>query len=419
MRISKSILFLCLSLFLSTALEAEILTWEQCVSEATRGNAAVKSAYEAWKATSSRVQVSKSQFLPLVSADFSARYGRNESVPFAKAGESYNASLNISQNIFNGWADTARVEQSQADVAIADSSLQIAKAQAAFDLKSAYADLVYAQRAIRLQENIRDRRKSNLNLVDLRFDNGSENKGSVLLSQAYLSQAELNIIQASNKINIAAAQLARALGRDGDQPLRVAETVPAIVIPKNPDFQALALTTPQRVQAVYREKSAESSITLSKAGYFPTLGITGSLGRQDDSFFPQDRSWSLGLLVSIPIFNGGRDYYSTQAAIATRSAAGATREDLDRQLLSTLNTNLSRLTEAKKNLEVTQSFLKASEMRAEIGRSRYNNGLLSFDDWDVIETDLINRQQANIQSERDYILAEATWENGLGTGSIK
>jgi outer membrane protein len=419
MRISGSRFLLCLAAFYSVGLRAETLTWEQSVAEASRNNAAVKSAYESWQASTSQVSATKSAFLPSVSANFQANYGKNMAIPGSRTEDSYNASVVVSENIFNGWADQARVEQTDATASIAEKNFQIVKAQTSYDLKTAYARLVYAQRAIRLQENIRDRRRSNLNLVDLRFENGSENRGSVLLSKAYLDQAELNIVQATNSIQVANAQLARALGRDDSETLTVAEQIPQIEVPQKPDFQALALSTPQRSQALLREKSAESGITLAKAGYFPTLGVSGSYGRQDDVFFPQDDSWSVGLVLSVPIFNGGRDYYSTQSAISTRSAAGANREDLDRQLVLNLNTNLSTLIEAKKNLEVAQSFLKASEMRAEIGRGRYNNGLLSFDDWDLIETDLINRQQAYIQSQRDYVIAEAAWENGLGTGSIK
>lgn len=413
-RISLFVLF-----GLSPSVYAQTLSWEQCVTEAQKNNAAIKSALQSWQASESDIKVSRAPYFPEVDADFSANYGRTMFGIDQNAQDRYVASVTVKENIFNGFADKARVEQAEANSEIAEAQLQIVKAQTSFDLKSAYANLVYAQRSIRLQENIRDRRKSNLNLVDLRFENGSENKGSVLLSQAYLDQADLNIIQAKNSILTANAQLARAVGRDETTLITVAEDIPTLEIPQSVNFQALAIQTPRRSQAVFREKSAESGITLAKAGYFPSLGVSGTYGREDRDFFPRDDKWSVGLQVNIPIFNGGRDYYTTQSAISNRSAAGSNREDLDRELVTTLSSSLARLTEAKKNLEVTTSFLRATEMRAEIGRGRYNNGLLSFDDWDLIESDLISRQQAYIASQRDYVLAEATWENALGTGSIK
>lgn len=399
--------------------QAETLSWEQCVAEAAKNNAAIKAAYESWQASKSSIQSTRSAYFPQVGASFAANYGRNMAIPESEPLDSYSASISVSENIFNGYADKARIEQSEANASIAEAQLTITQAQTSYDLKTAYANLVYAQRAIRLQENIRDRRRSNLNLVDLRFENGSENKGSVLLSKAYLDQAELNIIQARNTIQTANSQLARAMGRNETGLLTVDERVPSISYPESPDFYVLASTTPQRTQAILREKSADSQITLAKAGYFPTLGVSGTYGRQDDEFFPRDDSWSIGLVLNVPIFNGGRDYYATQSAISSRSSAGSSREDLERQLVTTLTSALARLVEAKKNLEVAQSFLKATEMRAEIGRGRYNNGLLSFDDWDLIESDLISRQQAYILSQRDYVIAEAAWENALGTGSIK
>ena len=419
MRKTGSGLFLSISLLFSLSVEAETLTWEQCVNEASHNNAAVKSAYESWRATTSNVKVAESAYLPEVKASFEASYGENFAEPNHRLDDRYVANVTVNENILNGWADKAKIDQNQANASIAESALTIAKAQTAYELKTAYANLVYAQRSIRLQENIHERRQSNLDLVDLRFNNGSENRGSVLLSKAYLDQADLSIIQAKDSIQNANAQLVRALGRDDTQLIQVAETIPTIPIPIHPDYKSLAVGTPQRRQAVMRETVAETNITLAKSGYFPTLGVTGSYGRADNAFFPENDSWSVGLVLSVPIFNGGRDYYSTQSAISSRSAAGSTRDDLDRQLVLNLNTALNRLTEAKKNLEVNQSFLKASEMRAEIGRGRYNNGLLSFDDWDLIENDLINRQSNMIQSQRDYVLAEAAWENALGIGSIK
>jgi len=53
---------------------------------------------------------------------------------------------------------------------------------------------------------------------------------------------------------------------------------------------------------------------------------------------------------------------------------------------------------------------------AEIARNKYNNGLLTFEDWDVIESDLINRQTTYLQNQRDRVISEAAWENIQGIG---
>jgi hypothetical protein len=48
----------------------------------------------------------------------------------------------------------------------------------------------------------------------------------------------------------------------------------------------------------------------------------------------------------------------------------------------------------------------------------YNNGLITFTDWDIIENDLILRQKSLLQTERDRVVAEAAWEQVQGLGVI-
>jgi outer membrane protein TolC len=74
--------------------------------------------------------------------------------------------------------------------------------------------------------------------------------------------------------------------------------------------------------------------------------------------------------------------------------------------------------ESEEKLKVDQAFLEAAVLRAEIARSRYNNGLMSFEDWDRIENDLIQRQKTVLQSQRDRVTAEAAWEQAQGKGVI-
>ena len=74
--------------------------------------------------------------------------------------------------------------------------------------------------------------------------------------------------------------------------------------------------------------------------------------------------------------------------------------------------------EAHQKMEVDRAFSEATLAREKIARAKYNNGLLTFDNWDIIENDLINRQKASLQSQRDRVIAEAAWEQAQGKGVI-
>ena len=75
--------------------------------------------------------------------------------------------------------------------------------------------------------------------------------------------------------------------------------------------------------------------------------------------------------------------------------------------------------ESIEKLKVDQSFLEAALKRSEIARSKYNNGLMTFEDWDLIENDLIARETAVLQSQKDRATAEAAWQQAQGQGVFR
>ena len=75
--------------------------------------------------------------------------------------------------------------------------------------------------------------------------------------------------------------------------------------------------------------------------------------------------------------------------------------------------------EAVQRLEVDRAFVEAALAREKIAKEKYNNGLLSFEDWDIIENDLISRQKALLLSEKNRVTAEAAWEKSRGVGVFK
>jgi outer membrane protein TolC len=338
------------------------------------------------------------------------------SSPNGSADGSYTASLSASQNLFSGFQDSGKVDQAAANQRVSAAQLDVTKAKVASDLKSAYAGVLFSQRSISLQRDVSRRREENLRLVELRFQSGGENKGSVLLSRAYLAQAKYDELQSKNNIRVSRLQLARILGRDGDFDFEVVDDMPLETLPLNPDLKKLAVMTPEHVVAVGQEEAAIAAVTIARAGFYPTFSLSATASRLGKEWFPQTERWSIGATISIPIFTGGKDYYGTQGAIATRTSAEASRMNVGRQLLAKLEQTYSGYLEASEKLKVDESFREAALKRAEIARGKYNNGLMSFDDWDVIENDLIVRERAVLQSQKDRAAAEAAWVQALGKG---
>jgi len=416
-------------LFGFSAHAAPVYSWSDCVDLAKKNNAVLRAAEADLRSTQSQEGVSRSGFLPEVSANLSYTRG-NTSVNlsgsdpnnFSSSNNSgrYSATLSGSWNLFSGFQDQGRLSQAKANTDAQNASLQSTKAQVSYDLKSAYEGFVYAKEYAKLTTDIIDRREENLRMVELRFQSGLENKGSVLLSQANADQAKYDHLQAQHAQRVARAQLARELGLDEYDTFDVQGEIPVTNAPQSlPDLKALALETPEVLQATAKEESAFQAIRVSRAGFFPSLDLTGSMGRQGPDFFPDERnSWSVGLNLSLPIFSGGKDYYGVRSASASWASAASTDENTRRDVLAKLEQAYSTYVEAVMKLKVDQSYRNASTTRAEIARKQYNNGLITFNDWNIIEDDLISRQKSYLQSQRDRVVAEAAYEQVQGKGVI-
>ncbi len=417
---------LLFSLVLLTPVHADTLTWETSVAEAATNNAELRSARSNLEAAGYNASAAYSGYFPQISAGAgysdttsdSALSGSSTPSTSTFTGTSYSASVSVTQNLFSGFQDRARIQQGSANRAGVEAGLGLAKARVSQALKNAYAGLKFAQDSITLAEKIVGRQQENVRLVELRFESGRENKGSLLLTKASLAQARLGQLQATQARVTAQAQLAQTLGRNAADELTVSGDPPTVEPVDQPDFQRLATQAPDYTQAVAQEKSAAAGVTLARSSFYPSVNLTGSAGRSGSDWFPQDERRTVGLNLSVPLFTGGRNYYSSRSAVASLDAASSSTLTAERLLLANLKQAYASYVQAVERLKVDQAFLDAAQVRAEIARSQYNNGLISFSDWNLIENDLIQRQTAHVQSQRDRVIAEAAWERTQGRGVI-
>jgi hypothetical protein len=90
----------------------------------------------------------------------------------------------------------------------------------------------------------------------------------------------------------------------------------------------------------------------------------------------------------------------------------------DADIVVSLQKALTDFSDAIDQSEVNAAYLLAEQVRAEIGRSQYASGMLSFEDWDRIESDLISRQKSDLSGRRNAVTAEANWDKAQGKSRL-
>lgn len=394
------------------------LTWSEAIKTANDSNPELKAANAKLSASENDLSATYGAFWPQVSGSASYTDSNSISSSTSSKGPTYSLGLAASENLFAGFRDAGKISNAKALTEQSRATLEATRARVIADLAGAFAGMKYGEDAIELARSILKRREENVHLVQLRFESGRENKGSLELAKANLEQAKLEMILAAHALEVARENLMKALGFDSTEKIGARGSLPVLPIPDEKDpLEKLALDSLDVKIAQAQFESSNAGVTTSRSTFFPSLDLSAQIGRLGSDFIPANERWSMGITLSIPLFSGGHDYYAYRSAVAQRTSADASLMAARAIVLAKLAQTRADFVEADQRLKVDQSFYHAARVRSAIAREKYNNGLISFDDWDIIETDLVNRGKNALASERNRAVSQAAWMQALGKGN--
>lgn len=413
-RHTKSFVFflLFLGLSLGGAEAEEILTWEECILEARQNHPELISAEEQLNQAKANKVIARSDVLPQISGSVS---GRTAKAASAATTDTYAYSLSGEQLLFDGMKTAHEIAAATADVKAAQYSYDATSADIRLGLREAFIELLKAQELVQITEDIAQRRKQNLELVELRYEAGREHKGSLLTAKANLAQAEYEVAQGRRNIALAQRELTKELGRRQLTPLTVKADFEIKDLARDkPDFECLAKVNPLLLELIAEKEAARLDLKSAKADFFPEVRASASIGRSDSYWPPRNEVWSAGASFSLPIFEGGSRFAQVSRARAVLNQAKAEERSGKDSVVVSLEQDWKGFQDALDKVEVQKKFLEAAEERAKITQAQYSTGLISFDNWTIIEDDLVSAKKSYLDAQADALVAEASWIQAKG-----
>lgn len=400
--------------------QAAPLTLDAIIAEAASTNPDLAAARERVRVAELSKQASVSPFLPDVSVGASyQRSGGDTNGVNTSATDAYAVNATARENLFAGGVDYATYRRRQAELDAATANLDAVRATISSNAKTAFARLLYAQKQVDLTLSIQTRRDENVRLVELAYEAGRENKGSYLSAQANAREAQFEVAQARRALRVAQRQVLQVMGRSAFENVVATGTLAAIPPAGNLDLDAIAEQVPAVRAALASRQQAQYDVAIARGQFFPSLEASGNTGKAGSTWPPDNDRWSAGLSVTLPIFQGGRDFNELRSAKAAMRQSGDQSRSALEQAQVDLETAYAGLIDATDHVDVQKEFVHAATVRAEIARSQYTAGLVSYQDWDLIESDLITAQKSNLTFLRDSVIAEADWERTQGKGAVQ
>ncbi len=390
---------------------AEEMNWQECLAEAARYHPDLIVAVESITQAEATVVQTRASEIPQLSAEASlSRTKRGD----AAAQNASSVGLNASMTLFDAGANRSQTRQAQAEREVQRRAYTVTSAQLRYELRTAFVTLWQAQENIVLSESILNLRLSNEKLVSLRYESGIEHRGALLSARANTAQARANLSAARRNLRQAQVALSKAMGLPLTRDFFVKAISSAFELPESPDFELLAKVHPTYLRSLAAERAAREGLKQAQAAYWPSLNVSAGVGRSSNDIPPEDNQLSASASVSYTLFDG----FAREAGVQKARSAIIAAEASTRSAYNTLFTALRGAYEDFQNAidaaEVQKAFLEANTERERIAQAQYGVGLLSYDNWTIIEDNFVSSKQAELNARAAAFRAEAVWQQAKG-----
>lgn len=308
--------------------------------------------------------------------------------------------------------------------------LSTVEAQRAFrlsliaDVASTYLAIRSAEARVALAEATLQSRLDGLRIAQVRFDAGITsaldfNQAQALLTQAKTELASLKLTRAE-QVNYLIQLVGGRIQQPLPDPMQLDEQVERRQLDAGLPSELL-LVRPDILGAEQDLRAARANIGVARAAFFPQISLTGSFGyvstELGDLVSRDNRSWSIGPSISLPLFDFGRNQGNLTVAQARENVAVAQYE----RAIETAFREVADALAGRRYLaeQVAAQIENVDTLRriADLANERYAEGVVNYLQVLDAERNLFDAEQAFIEVKRAQIQNLVSLYVALGGGT--
>jgi outer membrane protein len=389
------------------------LTFDEAVDLSLCNNPQIKSSWANIKIQSGLLGEARSYYLPVITGSVNRTHDRT-SYP----GSSYStseldrntiqASLNWRIFDFGGRAENHRAAINTLLSAIASHNAVLQKALAG--VTQSYFDAMTAKAVLDAAERSEQIASETLISAQAREEKGAISQSDRLRATTALANVTIEYNRSQGTYRKTLAVLANVLG--------ISSGV-EILLPEGP-FNVNAEETrkdlgdwleeaqsrhPALIAARAQVQAAQSQILIAKSAGLPSVNFAGNYYRNtrpgEAVTANETKEYTLGISLSIPIFDGFSNTYRIRGAQAKLEQKSADLADTETQIALELIKAYSDMSSALHNLDASANLLRAARDALAVSKRRYDKGAADI-------TEVLSTQSAlsDAQRERVRCLAE-------------
>ena len=418
--------FIVASVGFSTASAQKAWSLRECCDYAIEHSIPIKQQENQRRQQEVQLSTSRNSRLPDVSASLNQNFSFGRGLTADNTYSNTNTSstslqLGANMPLFTGFQIPNQIKLNQLNLEAATADLEKAKNDIRMKVAQAYVQILYDMEISEVAHRQIDIDSMQVERLQAFVKNGKASESELTQQRATLANSRLLATQADNNTRLAILTLTQLLELptpDGFSVVRPeladvsADIAAAIPSPDIIYAEALGIK-PEIAAQQLKLKGTEHNIKIARAGYYPTLSLSGGMGTnyyttsgfKSDNFSTQLRnnfSQYIGLNLNIPIFNRFQTRNSIRTAKIQREnqqlQLDNTKKTLYQEIQKVYYNALNALSKEQSSLEA----VKSTQTAFNLMQAKYENGKATI-------TEFNESKNTYLKSESD--LVQARYEN--------
>lgn len=300
-----------------------------------------------------------------------------------------------------GTGKLAEMRRSNASLDAAEATAAAAGFRTAQAVDGAYYLVLAETELSRVAANRLRRAEEQLGVARVRVSAGETIATDSLQLLLEVNRARLDVVRRDSGLAVSRLRLGRLVGLAGSVDAAPLDSAPPPELPLTLEAASAELRErgPELEAVRAAERQADATVGAQRSRYLPTVSLGASWQSYDATFFPSflQRS-SLGVTVSLPIWDAGRRELAFARARSQRDVARAVREERERATAEAMAQAFNGYRTARAALELARVGVQASAETYRVQGSRYREGASTI-------LDLLEAQVALGEAEATLVQA--------------
>jgi multidrug efflux system outer membrane protein len=315
----------------------------------------------------------------------------------------YYVPLNVSYEADVWGRLRSGVRASRAEAQALEADLRVVQLTLTTDVATYYFGLRALDADAAVLDTTRQDRQRSLLLTQARFKAGVDNEIAVRRAESELALVEAALLDVQRQRAGLENALATAVGQPASS-FTVAPRPGVVTLPLIPLTLPAALLArrPDLLRAERQLAAANARVDVARLARLPTVSFNGYIGPQSAELADLPKvsanyTYYLGGMVSIPLFNGGRNRATQQVAEARYQALTADYQQRALVALQEVETALADVRFSQEQLAVQERAQRASRQAVRLTSERYRTGLTTY--FEVVDANRISLDAARLVAQ--------------------